>query len=108
MKQHLIKTVIMSLLAVATFGVTSCGPSFVDYANDGSVKLNLPYEGRDFYTDGVGQVTLALHIDGDTTHFYPVVTTTSTEIIKARYFGIDTPESTGRVQEWGASASAFT
>ncbi|HOZ02585.1 MAG TPA: thermonuclease family protein [Bacilli bacterium] len=109
MKHNLIKTMIMSLLAIATFGVTSCGgPSFVDYANDGSVKLNLPYEGKDFYTDGVGQVTLALHIDGDTTHFYPVVTTTSTDIIKARYFGIDTPESTGRVQEWGATASAFT
>lgn len=110
MKNNLIKTGIIILLAVATFGLTSCDkdPIFIDYVNDGSVKLNLPYEGKDFYADGVGKVTLALHIDGDTTHFRPVVTTTSSENIKARYYGIDTPESTGRVQEWGATASKFT
>lgn len=111
MKTNFLKRVMMSLVAIAAFGLTSCGdstPTFVDYANDGSVELNLAYEGKDFYADGVGQVTLALHIDGDTTHFYPVVTTTKSDIIKVRYFGIDTPESTGRVQEWGATASAFT
>jgi len=93
MKTNFLKRVMMSLVAIAAFGLTSCGdstPTFVDYANDGSVKLNLAYEGKDFYADGVGQVTLALHIDGDTTHFYPVVTTTKSDIIKVRYFGIDT------------------
>ncbi|HPS18859.1 MAG TPA: thermonuclease family protein, partial [Bacilli bacterium] len=110
MKINLVKKVMISLLALGAFGVTSCDktPTFVDYAHDGSVAINLPYEGKDFYKDGVGQVTLALNIDGDTTHFYPVVTATSSEIIKVRYYGIDTPESTGRVQEWGATASKFT
>ncbi|MCB9497869.1 MAG: thermonuclease family protein [Erysipelotrichaceae bacterium] len=109
MKFNLCKGAIVSFLALATFGLVSCNEKpFIDYVNDGSVQLNLPYEGKDFYTDGVGQVTLALNIDGDTTHFYPVVTTTSSEIIKVRYYGIDTPESTGRVQEWGHTASEFT
>ena len=49
------------------------------------------------------------YIDGDTTHFY---VETSAEfpdgVVKARYLAIDTPESTGRLEEWGKAASAFT
>ena len=81
--------------------------NWVDYAQDGSVKLQLDYEGKDFYKDGIGEVTLKTVIDGDTAHFNPVVTTTSTLAIKARYYGIDTPESTGRVQPYGKPASNF-
>ena len=46
-------------------------------------------------------------IDGDTAHFYPVVTTTSDEPVKSRYYGIDTPESTGKIQPYGHAASEF-
>ena len=81
--------------------------NWVDYAHDNTVQLGLDYQGRDFYKDGIGEVTLKTCIDGDTAHFYPVVTTTSTLAIKARYYGIDTPESTGRVQPYGKPASNF-
>ncbi len=47
-------------------------------------------------------------IDGDTAHFYPVVETTSRAAIKSRFWGIDTPESTGRIQPWGKGASNYT
>ena len=83
-------------------------PEWVDYAHNGSVKLQLDYVNRDFYADGIGEVTLKSCIDGDTAHFYPVVTTTSKLAIKSRFYGIDTPESTGRIQPWGKPASNFT
>ena len=81
---------------------------WVDYANNGSVKLGLDYVGKDFYKDGVGQFTLKTAIDGDTAHFTPLIDTTNQGTMKARFFGIDTPESTGKVQEWGKPASNFT
>ena len=81
--------------------------NWVDYAHDGSVSLMLDYKGKDFYKDGIGEVTLKSSIDGDTAHFTPVVTTTSSAAIKSRYYGIDTPESTGRIQAWGKEASDF-
>lgn len=82
--------------------------SEIDYVNDGSVALTLDYAGHDFYKDGIGQVTLKTPIDGDTAHFTPLITTTSSELIKSRFWGIDTPESTGQIQEYGKAASNFT
>lgn len=81
-------------------------PEWVDYASQ--VHLQLDYEGKDFFVDGVGEMKTAYPIDGDTVHFDPVVTTTSRERIKCRFYGIDTPESTGDVQEWGVPASNYT
>lgn len=81
--------------------------NWVDYAHNGSVVLNLEYKNKDFYKDGVGEVELKTVIDGDTAHFYPVIKTTSSAAIKARYYGVDTPESTGRIQEYGKAASNF-
>ena len=81
--------------------------TFIDYAHNGSAVLNLDYKNRDFMVDGVGEVSLHMTIDGDTAHFYPKVGHTDT-ILKARFYGIDTPESTGSVQPWGKKASNFT
>ena len=87
----------------------SSSMGWIDYASDGSVKLNLDYVGHSFWTDGIEQVTLHSTIDGDTAHF-----TTSTKnaegetLLKARFYGIDTPESTGKVQPWGKPASKYT
>ena len=84
--------------------VVRVAAAFHDYVKDGSVKLGLEYAGKNFYTDGVEQVSLLTPIDGDTAHF----TTSNGPTLKARFFGIDTPESTGKVQEWGVPASNFT
>ena len=81
--------------------------NWIDYTQSTAVRLSLDYKNRDFYKDGIGQVTLRTAIDGDTAHFDPVVTTTSSLTIKSRYYGIDTPESTGRIQPWGQPASDF-
>lgn len=75
----------------------------VDYVAE--THLTTEYSGKNFITDGIGAVTLKTGIDGDTSHFYD---SDGTTIIKARYNGIDTPESTGQIQPWGAAAKHFT
>ena len=48
------------------------------------------------------------HIDGDTSHFEVSRSVDSSGVIKARYLAVDTPESTGQIEEWGRAASRFT
>ncbi len=79
---------------------------FVEYVND--LHLALDYKEKDFFVDGVGEFDLWMAIDGDTAHFTPKVTKTSRETVKARFYGIDTPESTGNIQPYGKQASNFT
>ena len=72
----------------------------VDYA--GSVKLNM--------SSGTAkqEVTVKSFIDGDTTHFYVPNHVMETGVFKARYLAINTPESTGKIEEYGKAASRFT
>ena len=58
-----------------------------------------------------------MFIDGDTTHFYinqsgnynNISKTPGIDgVLKARYLGVNTPESTGKIEEWGKKASKFT
>ena len=106
------------LLALGSLTVTSCDlfPSqggeeregFIDYVHtDTNIRLKHDYKGKNFYTDGIAEVELYCSIDGDTSHFkqkdYP-----REELIKSRYYGIDTPESTGQVEPYGKKASKFT
>ena len=82
--------------------------NWIDYANNGTVTLSLDYTNRDFYVDGIGQFNLKTAIDGDTAHFTPLKDSLNKGTMKARFFGIDTPESTGKVQEYGKDASDYT
>lgn len=77
--------------------------TFVDYV--AATELTADYEGKSFFDDGIAEVTLVSAIDGDTAHFYEVG---KTSLIKIRFLGIDTPESTGKIEEWGKAASNFT
>lgn len=54
------------------------------------------------------EVSVKLFIDGDTTHFYVPESVNSSGVLKARYVSINTPESTGKIEEYGKKASAFT
>lgn len=54
------------------------------------------------------EVTVKAYIDGDTTHFNVPTSIDETGILKARYIAIDTPESTGQIEEYGKKASNFT
>ncbi|MGM9968801.1 MAG: thermonuclease family protein [Anaeroplasma sp.] len=67
--------------------------------------LNSVYENKDFISEGIGEATLVRPTDGDTATFKLVKTNQNVVI---RFFGIDTPESTGSIEKWGKSASKFT
>lgn len=72
----------------------------VDYA--GSVELNMNTSTLKL------EVTVKSYIDGDTTHFNVPADVMPDGIFKARYLGVNTPESTGKVEEYGKAASNFT
>ena len=98
----------LGISVVSCGGDNPSGPTKVDYVHDGSCTLSLDYANKDFYVSGIGEFDLWTCIDGDTAHFTPKVTTTSRGIVKSRFYGVDTPESTGRVQPYGKPASDFT
>ncbi|MBP3592596.1 MAG: thermonuclease family protein [Clostridia bacterium] len=78
-----------------------CGaemPAWVDYV--AQTKLDMSSETLK------EEVTVKYLIDGDTTHFNSTLGTNG--IAKARYLGVNTPESTGKIEEWGKPASNFT
>ena len=54
------------------------------------------------------EVTVKSYIDGDTTHFNVPTELSDDGVLKARYMGVNTPESTGKIEEWGKKASSFT
>ncbi len=72
----------------------------VDYASQ--VKLNMGSE------TVKQEVTVKTFIDGDTTHFHVPTSVSDNGVLKARYLGINTPESTGKIEEYGKKAAAFT
>ena len=88
------------------FGLVGCKDDtptpeeFVDYAAEFKIDLTANRKRA--------EATLLRSIDGDTTHFNVSESDKETGVLKARYLGIDTPESTGVVQEWGKTASLFT
>ena len=73
---------------------------WVDYASEVRLDRN----------SGTLQIeaTVKSFIDGDTTHFYVDNSVCEDGILKARYLAINTPESTGKIEEWGKAASKFT
>lgn len=73
---------------------------FVDYA--ATLKFD-PNSGR-AYTEA----TVKTYVDGDTTHFNVPTSIIPTGVLKARYLGINTPESTGQIEPWGKKASNYT
>ena len=73
----------------------------IDYAG-----LAVLDESADSQTTEVESVKM--YIDGDTTHFYVEDGIIEHDFLKARYAAVNTPESTGQIEEWGKKASNFT
>lgn len=80
---------------------TTAPLEIVDYA--ASIKLNLSSD-----TAKVENVSVKSFVDGDTTHFHVPTSVSSDGVLKVRYLAINTPESTGKIEEWGKKASKFT
>lgn len=113
--------VLLLLLATVVSCLSACdlgsgtqggGPEeteWVDYASQ--LKLDMTSPSLKW------EVTVKNHIDGDTTHFHikdsgninNIDKTPGIDgVLKARYLGINTPESTGKIEPWGKAASDFT
>ena len=83
-------------------GVTTTAPSIdvVDYA--AAVKLDM---GSSTLKQ---EVTVKTYVDGDTVHFHVPQDVMPGGVLKARFLAINTPESTGKIEEYGKAASKFT
>ncbi len=84
----------------ATTGATEKPLVVVDYVAE--TKLDLDSETAKI------EVTVKSYIDGDTTHFNVPTSISDDGVLKARYLCVNTPESTGKIEEWGKKASNFT
>lgn len=89
-----------TLAIVLLLCITSIFADGRDYASE--VKLNMSSETLK------QEVTVHAFIDGDTTHFNVPTSVSETGVLKARFLGLNTPESTGKIEEYGKKASKFT
>ena len=94
------------LISVVISCFVACDNKEKDYVSQ--LKL-------DMTSDSLKQeVTVYKNIDGDTTHFKFKDSSQLPDAakadgyFKARYMAINTPESTGKIEEWGRKASDFT
>lgn len=74
--------------------------NLMDFNRDGVERMltntdYAPNDANDVFTN---------YVDGDTTQF---TSYNGNYTVKVRYLGVDTPESTSEVEEWGRSASLF-
>ena len=103
----LIKRLLLSfILCLSLFiTLTSCQGDSDNYtAITSKLALNKGYEGKDFFTQGASTATLEKCSDGDTVAFI----LPGDKFVNIRFYGVDTPESTGSVEKWGKAASIFT
>ncbi len=75
-------------------------PPVVDYAE--SLKLNMSS------VTAKVEATVKTFVDGDTVHFYVSDDVMPDGVLKGRFLAVNTPESTGKIEEYGKAASNFT
>lgn len=75
----------------------------VDYVVQTKLDQEVTESSSFFGSDGIAFAKVVLCVDGDTADFL-----TEGVTFRARFLGVDTPESTGGVEVWGKTASLFT
>ena len=104
MKNRLLS--LLLLLCIVLSCVVSCVaptpevPSHVDYVAELKLDMNSSTLKQ--------EVTVKTYIDGDTTHFNVPTSVATNGVLKARYLAVNTPESTGKIEAYGKTASDFT
>lgn len=108
------KLKLLSLFLLLSVLLTACAP-----AGGNGEKLPEPiqFEAKDYVSllklnmdseTVKTEATVKTFVDGDTTHFYVDDPAIEFGVFKARYLAVDTPESTGKIEEYGKKASNFT
>jgi len=104
MKKNILLCIICSLSILPTIASCDSKPATSD------TNTTVDYTAQLKFDENSGRkwekTTLKQAIDGDTAHFN--VSWADNGVYKARFLGIDTPESTGQIQAWGKAASKFT
>ncbi len=72
----------------------------VDYVSDLKLDMNS--------TTAKQVVTVKNHVDGDTVHFNVPFSVMANGTLKGRFLAVNTPESTGKIEDYGHTASRFT
>lgn len=107
-KKYISQAVSLLLAVAMLFCMAACG----DKSDDASGADHVDYAASvtlDMNSETLKQeTTVHAFIDGDTTHFNVPSSIVPGGILKARYLGINTPESTGKIEEWGKAAANFT
>ena len=75
-------------------------PTFIDYVSQ--LDFNRSSETLK------AEATVKTFVDGDTVHFHVDEKVCKTGVLKARFLAINTPECTGKIEEYGKKAAAFT
>lgn len=91
---------LLSLFMICSFATAETPAEPVDYA--GQLRLNMGSE-----TVKV-EVSVKTFVDGDTVHFHVDEQVNESGVFKARFLAINTPECTGKIEEYGKKAAAFT
>ena len=89
----------LMLLGACALAETAPAQS-IDYA--GQLRLNMASE------TVKTEVTVKTFVDGDTTHFHVPADVAESGVLRARYLAVNTPEITGKVEEYGKKAASFT
>ncbi len=97
--KHCACLILALALLVSMMGCGMAG-EITDYA--GSIRLNMASE------TAKAEVSVKTFVDGDTTHFHVSESVIPGGVIKARYLAINTPEITGKIEEYGKKAAEFT
>lgn len=75
----------------------------IDYVSQVTLDMNSETQKHE-----VENLSTISYIDGDTTHFRVPTDLVETGLLKARYIAVNTPESTGKIEEFGKKAASFT
>lgn len=100
MKKRICILLSLLLLLLSVPALAETPAEYQDYA--GQLRLNMLSE------TVKTEVTVKTFVDGDTTHFNVTEGVTDSGVLKARYLAVNTPEVTGKIEEYGKKAAAFT
>ncbi len=96
----LLLILLLLIFTMTVEGSAEASAEFVDYVS----QLHLNMNSATLKTTA----TVKSFVDGDTAHFYVPTSISESGYIKVRFLALNTPESTGKIEEYGVKASNFT
>ncbi len=96
----LLLILLLLIFTMIAAGSAEESAEFVDYVS----QLHLNMHSATLKTTA----TVKAFVDGDTVHFYVPTSISESGSVKVRFLALNTPESTGKIEEYGIKASNFT